>query len=77
MCVARMQCVHNIVYFVRLHLRDDVDEVGGVAKISVVQEQLHPGGMTIFVNVIDAASVEGRGGTDDAVYLGGGGGLGR
>ena len=50
-------------------LGNDGDQVGGIAEIAIVQEELHAGRMTVLVEMVDAASVEGRRTTDDAVDL--------
>ena len=50
-------------------LGNDGDQVSSIAEITIVQEELDAGGMTILVEMVDAASVEGRRAAYDAVDL--------
>ena len=59
----------KIVNFGRLDLRDDTNEIGRVTQITVMQKELHTGFMAIFVNMVDATSVETRGTTDNTMNL--------
>jgi len=52
-----------------LDARDDIDEVGGIAEISVVKKESDTGFVSVFVEVFDAAGVERRGTANDAVNL--------
>ena len=48
----------EIVDFVGLRFGNDGDKVGGVTKITVMKEKLNSSLMSIFVNVVNTASVE-------------------
>lgn len=56
----------NLVWF---DLSDQCDEVGGIAKITIVEEELDARVMTVPVEVINATGVEARGSTDDTMDL--------
>ena len=60
----------KVVDFAGLHSADDVDEVGRIAEIPVVEEELDTGLVAVLVDVVNAPSVEGGGAADDAVDLG-------
>ena len=59
----------QVVQLVRPHLGDDLKEVGGVGQVAVVQEELGVVHVRVLVQVLDAARVEGRRATDDAVHV--------
>ena len=59
----------EVVDFGGADLGDDGDQVGGIAEIAVVKEELDAGGVTVLVEMVNAAGVEGRRTTDDAVDL--------
>lgn len=59
----------KVVNFLRLDLCDQGDEVGGIAKISVMQKEFNTSLMTISVQVINTPSVETGCSTDDTVNL--------
>jgi hypothetical protein len=59
----------KIVDLGRLDVGNDGNQVGGVAKISVMKENLDSGLMTVSVDVIDTTSVEARRTTDNTVDL--------
>ena len=59
----------EVVDFGGADLGDDGDQVGGIAEIAVVKEELDAGGVTVLVEMVNAAGVEGRRTTDDAVNL--------
>jgi hypothetical protein len=59
----------EVVNFGRLDLGNDSDEVRGIAKIPIVQKQLHPRLVTIAVDVVNTPSVERGRTTDDPVDL--------
>jgi hypothetical protein len=52
-----------------LDVRNDGDQVGGVAEISVVEKDLDTSLVTVSVDVIDPTSVEARRTTDNTVDL--------
>mmetsp|Transcript_16924 Transcript_16924/g.34727 ORF Transcript_16924/g.34727 Transcript_16924/m.34727 type:complete len:239 (-) Transcript_16924:116-832(-) len=58
----------KVVNLSRTNLRYDGDEVGCVAKIAIVKEQLHTSVVAVFVNVVNATGVEGGGATNDAMH---------
>jgi len=57
----------EVVDLIGLDVGDDGDEVGGVAEVTVVEEELDSALVAVAVDVVDAAGVEGRRTTDDAV----------
>ena len=59
----------EVVDFGGADLGNDGDQVGGIAEIAVVKEELDAGGVTVLVEMVNAAGVEGRRTTDDAVDL--------
>jgi hypothetical protein len=59
----------EVVNFGRLDLGNDSDEVRGIAKITIVQKQLHSRLVTIAVDVVNTPSVERGRTTDDSVDL--------
>ena len=50
----------QVVDFVRLHLLDDADQVGGVGEIAVVEDEVAVFHVRILVEVVDAVGVEER-----------------
>ena len=48
---------------------DDGNEVGSIAKITVVKEELDSGFVSVFVDVVNTSSVEGGSTTDDSMDL--------
>ena len=54
---------------IRLHVSNDSNEIGGITQVTVVEEKLDARLVTVAVDVIDAASVEGRRTADDAMDL--------
>jgi hypothetical protein len=48
----------EIVDLVGLHLLHDMDERGGVGHVAVVQDEVSRGNVWVFVDVVDARSVE-------------------
>jgi hypothetical protein len=52
-----------------LDVVDDRDEVGSIAQISIMQENLDSGFVAILVNVINASSIEATRTTDYSVDL--------
>ena len=59
----------KIINLSGLDIRNDGDQVGGVAEITVVEKDLDSGLVAVSVDVIDTTSVEARRTADDAVYL--------
>jgi hypothetical protein len=59
----------EVVYFVRLHLFDDVDEAGGVGQVAVMQDEIRLCLVGVLVEVIDAGGVEQGGAPLDAMDL--------
>jgi len=57
----------QVVNFVRLHLLDDADQVGGVGQVAVVENQIAMRDVRILVEVVDAIGIEQRGAALDAV----------
>ena len=59
----------KIVDLVRLNLVDQLDEIGAVAEITIVEKQLHPIDVRILVEMVDSLGVEGRSAANNAVNL--------
>ena len=59
----------QIINFIRLHIRDDCNKISSIAQVTIVEEKLDSRIVTVAVDVIDAARVEGGGTTDDAMNL--------
>lgn len=59
----------KVVNFIRLNVSNNGDKVGGITKISIVKKELYTCLVTVAVDVVDTASVEGRTTTDDSVDL--------
>ena len=59
----------KIVNLIGLRVGNNGDEIRGIAQVTVVEEKLDAGVVTVAVDVVDAAGVEGGGTTDDAVDL--------
>ena len=59
----------QIVHLVGLHFLHDAHQVAGIAQITVMQNKMPPIGVRVFIQVIDAVSVEQRGSPLDAVHL--------
>lgn len=49
----------EVVDLMRLDSGDDVEEVGGISEIAVVQKELDSGIMSVSVDVVNARGVEG------------------
>jgi hypothetical protein len=49
----------QVVNFRGTHFGNNVDEIGGITQVSIVQKKLDSGFVSVFVNAINAASVEG------------------
>lgn len=52
-----------------LDLGNDPDEIGRIAQVAVVEEELHSGLVAVSVDVVDAARVETRRPADNPVDL--------
>ena len=59
----------QVVHFVGLHFLHDAHQIAGIAQIAVMQDKMPPVGVRVFVQVVDAVSVEQRGTPFDAVHL--------
>lgn len=59
----------EVVDLGRLDIGDDRDQVGGVAKISVMKENLDSGLVSVSVDVVDTSSVKARRTTDNSMDL--------
>jgi hypothetical protein len=59
----------QVVDLSRLDVVDDGDEVGGIAQVSVMQENLDSSLVAISVDVLNTSCVEATGTTDDSVDL--------
>ena len=59
----------KVVNFGRLYFRNDGNQVRGIAKIPIVQKQLHPCLVTISVDVVNTTSVKGGRTTDNSMDL--------
>ena len=59
----------EIIDFGGLGVGGDGDEIGGIAKITVMQEDLDAGLVAVLVNVLDTAGVKTRGSSHDSVDL--------
>ena len=59
----------KIVYFVRLRLLDDTDEVSGIRQVVVMQDEIAVRDMRILVEVVNPVRVEERGTALDAMHL--------
>ena len=59
----------QVVNLIGLRVGNDGNKVGGIAQISVVKEKLDSGFVTVAVDVVDTAGVEGGGTTNDSVDL--------
>jgi len=64
-----MRLSSKIVDLMRLNLGDDTDQVGGICKISIVQEELGRVHMAINVDMLNTSSIKGRRSSNDAVDL--------
>jgi hypothetical protein len=59
----------KVVNFIGLNVGNNCDKIGGITKISIVKKELYTSVVTVTVDVVDTASVEGRTTTDDSVDL--------
>lgn len=59
----------KVVDFIRAHISNDGNKIGGIAKISVVEEEFDAGLVPVLVDVINASGVEYGCATDDSVDL--------
>jgi len=59
----------KVVNLGRLYFRNDGNQVRGIAKIPIVQKQLHPSLVTISVDVVNTPSVKRGRTTDNSVDL--------
>ena len=59
----------QIVNLIRLHVGNDGNKIGSIAQVTIVEEELDSRIVTVAVDVIDAARVEGGRTTDDAMDL--------
>ena len=59
----------QVIDFSWAYVGDDGDEVSGITKITVMEEQFDTSLMPVSVDVINASSVESGRTTDDSVYL--------
>ena len=59
----------KVIYFIRLHVSNDRDEISGITKVAIVKKELHASLVTVTVNVINASGVEGRTTSDDTMNL--------
>jgi hypothetical protein len=48
----------EIIDFIRLHLLDDSNQVGGICEVAVVKDESWVGFMGILIEVINALGVE-------------------
>ena len=60
----------KVVDFSGSDISDDGNQIGSITKISVrMKEEFHSGFVSVSVDVVDSASVEGRGTTNDSMDL--------
>ena len=59
----------QVVNFIGLDLLQDTGEVGTVGQVAIVQDKSLVMGVWVFINVIDALSVEQRRPALDAMYF--------
>jgi hypothetical protein len=59
----------QIVDFCGSDVGNDGNEIGSIAKVTVMQKDLDARLVAIFVDMVDTASVKGRGTPDNAVDL--------
>lgn len=59
----------QIVNFVRLHICNDSNEIRRIAQITIMQKKFDSSLMTITIDVINTAGVEGGGTTNDSMNL--------
>jgi len=59
----------KVVDFIRSNGSDDVDEVGGIREVTIVEEEACTVRMQILVQMIHTTGVERRRTTDDAVHV--------
>ena len=64
--MARRAAFSNVA---RLDAVEQLDEVGRVGDVSVVQEQPHPVDVRVLIEMVNASRVERRGPADDPVHL--------
>ncbi|MCY1303930.1 hypothetical protein D9M68_908580 [compost metagenome] len=57
----------QIVHLVRLHLLDNSSQVGGIAQVTVMQNEVSIVNVRVLVDVIHALSIEGGSTALDAV----------
>ncbi len=59
----------EVVHLIGVALLQNVDEVGGVRQVAVVQEEARLAAVLVFVEVLDAAGVERARAANDAVHV--------
>lgn len=59
----------EVVDFRGADVGDDGDEIGGIAEVTVVKEEFYSSLVSVFVDVVDASSIENGCTTDDTVHL--------
>lgn len=59
----------EVIDFIGLYLLDDADQVGGIGKIAVMQDEVFVLDVRILIKVVDAVGVEERGATFDAMHF--------
>jgi hypothetical protein len=59
----------KIVDLIRSNGSNDVDEVGGISEVAIVEEEACPVRMQILVQMIHTTGVERRRTTNDAVHV--------
>ena len=48
----------EIIYLIGTDVGNDGNEIGGIAKISVVEEEFDTCFMTVFINVVDTTCIK-------------------
>jgi len=48
----------QVIDFVRLHLLDDADQIGGVGEVAVVEDEVAVFHVRVLVEVVDTVGVE-------------------
>src|SRR6185312_15843315 len=59
----------EVVDFVGLHFLDDVEQGAGVGEVAVMEDEMAVGDVRVLIEVVDAAGVEERSRTLDAMDL--------
>ena len=59
----------EVVDLVRLDGGDDVEEIGRVREVSIVEEYLHASVVSVSVDVLNARGIEGRASSHDPMHF--------